>query len=499
MKNKKTPHVFRSQTARRILNAVGGETTGTVPEHSRRGNSGQSAQFFRLVGDFTGPTMLGKPCDHEGNFKNPSSPAITLYPGYSGRPVGAKADYFGIFFRFSGAWRFSQGPCVVNTCDSGDAFISAGTVPDGHVNETYTHTVTWDDLVANPAIQGLPPGLSYNSATGEISGTPTAEGVFTVVLTGTSVENDCPITEAFLILIGRCRPVDAYIDPDDPPSAEVGDPYSHTILFGDLDGDPTASGLPPGLSLNGTTGEISGTPTEEGNWLVAITGVTQPNGCTIQAEFNLHVLPACQAETSRIFKCFQVGTPDADTLQPGTEGDPYYDKICSFEVKSPLRLVTTCSGCDFPSGLTFDGATGEITGTPTECGDFEFDIEGDSDPDDCLVTKRFKMVVNCPCPDPEEYGTLLAWLVDMSNPATSLSIDENIPFNEFLASDNADFNTSPPIVSNLPPGLTWDPATGEVDGIPDTAGTYVTVFYGKVLSGPHVDCPIIHTRTYTVS
>jgi len=455
-------------------------------------------RFFKLIEDSSGGPMLGRPCTANGTILDEKSVATVLYP-QDGRPAGALAGYWGIWQRSGSQWRFLQGHCVDTSCEVGDSYLDANDPPSGSVNQSYSHFIAFGELTLPLVISGLPRDLVFAGSTGEISGIPREEGTFTVVVTGSSSENDCPLTVAFNLVITPCDKVDAYIDPDDPPSAEVGDPYSHTILFGDLDGDPTASGLPPGLSFNGTTGEISGTPTEEGNWLVTITGVTNPNGCTIQTEFNLHVLPACQAETSRIFKCFQVGTPDADTLQPGTEGYPYYDKICSFEVKSPLRLVTTCSGCDFPAGLSFDGATGEITGIPTECGDFEFDIEGDSDPDDCLVTKRFKMVVNCPCPDPGEYGTLGAWLVDSMNAATSLSIDINIPFNELLGSSAADFNTSPPIVSNLPPGLTWDPATGEVDGIPDTAGTYVTVFYGKVISGPHVDCPIIHTRTYTVS
>ena len=102
---------------------------------------------------------------------------------------------------------------------------------------------------------GLPTGLSFDSATGTISGTPATNGTFQISLSAT---NATGTTYAALTLT---------VD-DQPPeitsllnaSAFVARPYSYQIEASNNPTGYTATGLPDGFTFDSDTGLISGTP-----------------------------------------------------------------------------------------------------------------------------------------------------------------------------------------------------------------------------------------------
>lgn len=109
----------------------------------------------------------------------------------------------------------------------------------------------------------LPTGLSLNTSTGEISGTPTVTGPFTYEITVTDADLtdviiDCGITVADA---GATCPVG---------SVAFGAVYSHAVVV--VGGTPPytfsiiAGALPPGWSIDPTTGVISGTATVSGTY-----------------------------------------------------------------------------------------------------------------------------------------------------------------------------------------------------------------------------------------
>lgn len=122
--------------------------------------------------------------------------------------------------------------------------------------------------------QGLPTGLVVASATGEISGTLNAAGTFSVLATvadpaGASASQSfswtvsTPVTNSAPVLVAPGL-----------QTSETGDVVSLALTATDDDGDVltwSASGLPTGLSLNSTTGAISGTPTAAGAATVTVT------------------------------------------------------------------------------------------------------------------------------------------------------------------------------------------------------------------------------------
>src|SRR5919199_896383 len=104
----------------------------------------------------------------------------------------------------------------------------------------------------------LPAGLTLNSATGAITGTPTTTGttnftVFVQDVTTSVAGASCSITTSPALNL-TC------------PSAtgSLGTPYNSAIVASGGDFPfvgYTADALPPGLTLNSSTGQISGTPT----------------------------------------------------------------------------------------------------------------------------------------------------------------------------------------------------------------------------------------------
>ncbi|MEM7331842.1 MAG: putative Ig domain-containing protein [Chloroflexota bacterium] len=158
----------------------------------------------------------------------------------------------------------NQAPTVANpgdqTSSEGDAVSLqiSGSDPDG---DGLTYSAT-----------GLPTDLSIDSA-GLIAGTLGYESAGSYSVTVTVSDGVLTDSETFNWTINNTNRAPSLINPGAQANDE-DDTVSLNITASDADGDTltySATGLPAGLSLNTTTGEITGTATPAGDFTVIVT------------------------------------------------------------------------------------------------------------------------------------------------------------------------------------------------------------------------------------
>ena len=131
----------------------------------------------------------------------------------------------------------------------------------------------------------LPAGLSLNTTTGVLSGTPTAAGPATFTIAATNGVSPDAVTPSITITVSQAQVAPVFTASAPPATATVGAPYSYTFA---ATGNPAptfrvnSGALPAGLSLNTTSGVLSGTPTAAGSatFTIAATNGVSPDAVT---------------------------------------------------------------------------------------------------------------------------------------------------------------------------------------------------------------------------
>jgi subtilisin family serine protease len=233
-----------------------------------------------------------------------------------------------------------------------------------------------------------------------------------------------------------------------PSSVQIGDNFDYQITATNNPTSYSASGLPEGLQINQTTGLISGIPTIVGTFTVTVIAHTAFGDAT--ATIQLIVLPL--RITSNLFPSgVEVGTFFSYSIAASN---------------NPTSFETTI----LPNGLQLNPATGLISGQPLVAGTFPVTVTAHGAVGDATAVIRIEVT-------PRQITSPL-----------DLPVDIGGTFSYQIAADNQPVSFT---VIGLPAGLVFDPASGQITGVPTLSGTYsVTVIahgtFGDATSTLHL-------------
>jgi hypothetical protein len=143
--------------------------------------------------------------------------------------------------------------------------ISSATTDNGTVGTAFAYQITATNTPTSFSATGLPGGLSVNTSTGLISGTPSAAGTSTATLSATNSGGTG--TATLTLTISSAGPV---ITSGGTANGTAGSAFSYQITATNSPTSYGATGLPGGLSVSTSTGMISGTPSAVGNSTVTL-------------------------------------------------------------------------------------------------------------------------------------------------------------------------------------------------------------------------------------
>jgi sugar lactone lactonase YvrE len=223
------------------------------------------------AGSYTYSLVLGSL--PSGLLLNPSTGALT---GLSNVPGTYN---FTIQAQVGGGCSGTQSYTMLVNCPT----ITLSALPTPSLNMAYSQSVT-----ASPSgsysfavtAGALPTGLSLNSATGVVSGTPTASGAYSFMITATGF-GACTGSSLYSGTIAGIGCMATGVTLAALPPGTVGMPYNNyptALPVAMYTYSLTAGSLPPGLILYPSIGLISGYPTTAGTYNFTILA-TDGNTC----------------------------------------------------------------------------------------------------------------------------------------------------------------------------------------------------------------------------
>ena len=224
--------------------------------------------------------------------------------------------------------------------------ITSSLTATGTANSAFSYQITASGSPTSYGATGLPAGLSINTGTGAITGTPSAAETSSVTISATNAGGTGSASLTITVNAASAAPV---INSSLTATGTVNSGFSYQISASGSPISYGATGLPAGLNINTETGAITGAPSTTGTSNLTISATNA--GGTGSATLTLTVNAA-------------VTTPviTSSLTATGTVNSSFSYQIMASG--SPASYGAT----GLPAGLNINTETGAITGTPSTTG-----------------------------------------------------------------------------------------------------------------------------------
>lgn len=301
------------------------------------------------------PTVSGSVTTFSVSPSLPAGISLNTSNGQiSGTPIAvtAQAGYVVTASNVSGSTSFTLLLAVVPMSPpSGLMYSSPVVLTVGQTISAVLNPVVTGVVDAYSVAPALPAGLSFNTTTGQISGTPTAAAAqATYTITASNVGGS---TTFGLILTVQPSGAPSMLSYPNPVTLVATQPMTalNPTVIGTVLTYSVSPALPSGLSLNTATGQISGTPisvTALANYIITAGNALGSTSFVLSLKVDAVPLAPPTGLSYPSPRTYTVGVAIA-ALSPTVTGT-----VTAYSVAPAL-----------PTGLSLNASSGQISGTPT--------------------------------------------------------------------------------------------------------------------------------------
>jgi putative Ig domain-containing protein/K319-like protein/glycosyl hydrolase family 30 len=303
--------------------------------------------------------------------------------------------------------------------------LQLSAVTSGSTNQPLRH---WWAVKSTPV--GARPVFDHQGATNTTVANLNLPGNYTFTL---RAFDDLHMTTQDKTITVSATPGAPVINSPATAAVILGAPFTYAISASSGPTDFSASNLPPGLVYN--SGVISGTPTVVGT-------------------YNIQLAASNASGTGYGNLQLTVKLPLPVIISPGN-ADGITNAPFNFTIQA-TSVATSFSASNLPPGLILNSLTGAITGIPMNAGTFNATIVANNATGATTNSLTIAIYTTAP-PAPVITSSL--------NANGNMSARFNY---QITATDNP----TGFFVIGLPPGLSFDPASGRIYGIPSVTGNF---------------------------